>query len=93
MSVRSDKHSSALLGDMTPKQFMAAHWQKRWRLMRGALPEFKELVDVKTLWALAGSSSVESRLIIRDGKNWKLESGPFNKKRSEEHTSELQSPC
>ena len=80
MSVRSDKHSSALLGDMTPKQFMAAHWQKRWRLMRGALPDFKELVDVKTLWALAGSSSVESRLIIRDGKNWKLESGPFNKK-------------
>ncbi len=80
MSVRNDKQTSTLLGDMTPKQFMAAHWQKRWRLMRGALPDFKELVDVKTLWALAGSSSVESRLIIRDGKNWKLESGPFNKK-------------
>ena len=48
--------------------------------MRGALPDFKELVDVKTLWALAGSASVESRLIVRDGKNWKLESGPFSKK-------------
>ncbi len=80
MSVRNDKHASVLLGDITPKQFMTAHWQKRWRLMRGALPDFKELVDVKTLWTLAGSSSVESRLIIRDGKNWKLESGPFSKK-------------
>ena len=69
-----------VLGDMTPKQFMTAHWQKRWRLIRGALPDFKELVDVKTLWALAGSSSVESRLIVRDGKHWKLESGPFSKK-------------
>ena len=83
MSARNDKHTVTLLGDMTPKQFMAAHWQKRWRLMRGALPDFQELVDVKTLWALAGSASVESRLIIRDerdGKHWKLESGPFSKK-------------
>lgn len=80
MSVRNDKQTSTLLGGMTPKLFMAAHWQKRWRLMRGAIPDFKEVVDVKTLWALAGTASVESRLIIRDGKNWKLESGPFSKK-------------
>ncbi len=71
---------TTVLGDITPKQFMAAHWQKRWRLIRGAVPDFKDLVDVKALWALAASSSVESRLIIRDGKNWKLESGPFSKK-------------
>ncbi len=80
MSVRNDKQASTLLGEMTAKQFMALHWQKRWRLMRGALPVFKELVDVPTLWALASSSSVESRLIIGGGKNWKLESGPFSKK-------------
>ena len=87
MNVHRDKPVNAVrgapLGDMTPKQFMAAQWQKRWRLIRGALPDFKELVDVKTLWALAGSSRVESRLIVRDGrdgKNWKLESGPFSKK-------------
>ena len=78
--IKSDKRLSTILADITPKQFMAAHWQKRWRLIRGAVPDFKELVDVKTLWVLAGSSSVESRLIIRDGKNWKLESGPFSKK-------------
>ena len=77
---KSDKPLNTVLGEMTPKQFMAAHWQKRWRLIRGAVPDFIELVDVKTLWALAGSSSVECRLIIRDGKNWKLESGPFSKK-------------
>ena len=81
MTMRSDKPQTIpLLGELTPKQFMAAHWQKRWRLMRGALPEFKDLVDVKTLWALAASANVESRLIIRDGKTWKLESGPFTKK-------------
>ena len=77
---QSNKPLCTVLGDMTPKQFMAAHWQKRWRLIRGAVSDFAELVDVKTLWALAGSASVESRLIIRDGKNWKLESGPFSRK-------------
>ena len=60
---------------------MAQHWQKKWRLMRGAMPAFEELLDSKALFALACSDNVESRLILREGKTWTLENGPFSKKR------------
>ena len=69
------------LGGISPRDFMAKHWQKQWRLMRGALPAFEELIDSKALFALACSDTVESRLILRDGKTWTLENGPFTKKR------------
>ncbi len=69
------------LGGPAPREFMAKHWQKQWRLMRGALPAFQELIDSKALFALACSEDVESRLILRDGKTWTLENGPFTKKR------------
>lgn len=70
-----------LLGGITPREFMAKHWQKQWRLMRGAIAGFEELVDSKALFALACSENVESRLILREGKQWTLENGPFTKKR------------
>lgn len=70
-----------LLGGLTPREFMAQHWQKKRRLMRGAVPAFSELLDIEALWKLAGSDEVESRLVIRDGKQWTLEQGPFSKKR------------
>ena len=63
------------LGGPAPREFMAKHWQKQWRLMRGALPAFQELIDSKALFALACSEDVESRLILRDGKTWTLENG------------------
>ena len=71
----------AFLGGISPRDFMAKHWQKQWRLMRAALPAFEELIDSKALLALACSDDVESRLILRDGKAWTLENGPFTKKR------------
>ena len=49
--------------------------------MRAAVPGFTELADSKTLFSLASSEKVESRLVIRDGKKWSLENGPFSKKR------------
>jgi 50S ribosomal protein L16 3-hydroxylase len=70
-----------LLGGLSPREFMAQHWQKKRRLMRGAVPQFAELIDIETLWKLAASDEVESRLVIRDGKQWALEQGPFTKKR------------
>lgn len=80
MSKSNDNPQTRLLGGLTPKAFMAQHWQKQWRLMRNAIPDFSELVDEATLWQLAASESVESRLVIRDGRQWKLEHGPFSKK-------------
>ncbi len=81
MTARTDSHQRALLGDLSPRDFMAKHWQKQWRLMRGALPAFEELIDSKALFTLACSDDVESRLILREGKTWTLENGPFTKKR------------
>lgn len=69
------------LGGLAPRDFMAKHWQKQWRLMRAAMPAFEELIDSKALLTLACTDDVESRLILRDGKTWTLENGPFTKKR------------
>ena len=81
MIAKTDINQNTSLGGISPRDFMAKHWQKQWRLMRGALPAFEELIDSKTLFALACSDDVESRLILRDGKAWTLENGPFTKKR------------
>lgn len=81
MIAKADTPQHAFLGGIAPREFMAKHWQKQWRLMRGALPAFEELIDSKALFALACSDDVESRLILRDGKTWTLENGPFSKKR------------
>ena len=81
MIAKADITQNTLLGGVTPREFMAKHWQKHWRLIRGALPAFGELLDNKALFALACSDGVESRLILRDGKTWTLENGPFTKKR------------
>ena len=81
MIAKADITQHTLLGGVTPREFMAKHWQKHWRLIRGALPVFGELLDNKALFALACSDCVESRLILRDGKTWTLENGPFTKKR------------
>ena len=81
MTAKTDISQTTLLGGISSRDFMAKHWQKQWRLMRGAMPEFEELIDSKALFALACSDEVESRLILRDDKAWILENGPFTKKR------------
>ena len=81
MIAKTDATQHAFLGGMAPREFMAKHWQKQWRLMRSVIPAFEELIDSKALFALACSDGVESRLILRDGKSWTLENGPFTKKR------------
>ena len=43
----------ALLGGLTPVQFMKRHWQKKPLLMRQAIPGFRPLLDRAALFALA----------------------------------------
>ena len=82
MSVKQqDNDHRLLLGGLSSREFMTRHWQKKWRLMRAAVPDFDELIDAKALFSLAASDEVESRLVLRDGKTWSLEQGPFSKKR------------
>jgi len=70
----------ALLGGLTPSQFMKRHWQKKPLLVRNAIPNFVPCVGRTELVALAGQESVESRLIVDSPKGWKMKHGPFPKR-------------
>jgi 50S ribosomal protein L16 3-hydroxylase len=69
--------SSALLGGLTPQQFMRRHWQKKPLLVRQALPGFKPIMSRPELFALAGQEPVESRLVVQGASGWRMKSGPF----------------
>ncbi|MBD3894037.1 MAG: cupin domain-containing protein [Hydrogenophaga sp.] len=68
---------SALLGGLTPKQFMRRHWQKKPLLIRSALPDFAPLLSRQQLFALAAEEAVESRLIVHQPQGWSLQHGPL----------------
>ena len=70
----------ALLGGLTPSQFMKRHWQKKPLLVRNAIPGFSPCVGRAELVALAGEEGVESRLIIDSDKGWKMKHGPLLKR-------------
>ena len=68
----------ALLGGITPAQFMRRHWQKKPLLVRQAIPGFKAPLARTELFALAGREGVESRLVQQlEDETWKLQSGPL----------------
>jgi 50S ribosomal protein L16 3-hydroxylase len=70
----------ALLGGLSPKQFMRRHWQKKPLLVRQAIPDFKALLDRAALFALAADDDVESRLVMHGPKGWQMRSGPFTRR-------------
>src|SRR5207237_8600387 len=57
-----------LLGGLTPREFLRRHWQRRPLYVRGALPQFEDLVDAADLMALARRDDVESRIVVRRGR-------------------------
>ena len=57
-------HPLALLGGLTPSQFMKRHWQKKPLLVRNAIPGFVPCIGRTELVALAAQEGVESRLIV-----------------------------
>ena len=68
----------ALLGGLTPAEFMRRHWQKRPLLIRGALAGSLPLLPRARLFALARLGEVESRLVARTERGaWTLAHGPF----------------
>ncbi|MCB2022132.1 MAG: cupin domain-containing protein, partial [Burkholderiaceae bacterium] len=70
-------HPIALLGGLTPAQFMRRHWQKKPLLVRAAVPGFAPPLSRTELFALAADDAVESRLLVRDGARWRLRHGPM----------------
>lgn len=77
MQASSHSVKLSLLGGLSAADFLRAHWQKRPLLVRGALPSFAGLLSPRELIALAARDDVESRLVIKQGRRWHAESGPF----------------
>ena len=69
-----------LLGGLSPARFMKKHWQKKPLLVRGAIPGFRPLLARKDLFALAARDEVESRLVAREGRGWRMQRGPFGRR-------------
>ncbi|MBF9266334.1 cupin domain-containing protein [Paracidovorax cattleyae] len=73
-----DTHTPlALLGGITPAQFMRRHWQKKPLLVRQAIAPFTPPVGRAELFALAADETVESRLVQQKKDAWSLRHGPF----------------
>lgn len=80
---------SALLGGLSPAQFMQRHWQKKPLVVRQAIQGMRPILTRAALFKLASQATVESRLItqqpaIKTGKRgghadspWQMQSGPF----------------
>ncbi len=70
--------TGSLLNKLTPAQFLRRHWQKKPLLAPASLPQFASLVSRRDLQDMAASPDTESRLIVRDGKRWRVSHGPFS---------------
>ena len=66
------------LAGLTAPQFLHRHWQKRPLLARGALPGLEDFLQRDGLFALAARDDLESRLVVRDGRRWRVRHGPFS---------------
>ncbi len=67
----------ALLGGLSPAQFMRRHWQRKPLLVRAAWPRIAPPLTRGRLFALAGDDDVESRLVVRSGGRWAVRHGPL----------------
>jgi 50S ribosomal protein L16 3-hydroxylase len=67
----------SLLGGLSPRRFMRRHWQTAPLLVRQAMPAIVPPIERAALFALAARDDVESRLVQRDGRRWRLRHGPL----------------
>ncbi|ARP87468.1 ribosomal protein uL16 3-hydroxylase [Bordetella genomosp. 9] len=77
MTVPHPDQPLALLGGLTPAQFMKRWWQRKPLLIRQAIPGFKPPIGVTELKRMARRDDVASRLIWRENGQWQMEHGPF----------------
>ncbi|HYE38639.1 MAG TPA: cupin domain-containing protein, partial [Ramlibacter sp.] len=56
------------------------HWQKKPLLVRNAIPAFGPVLAPRELFALAARDDVESRLVVREDRGWRLQRGPFQRR-------------
>lgn len=70
----------ALLGGLSPRQFMTRHWQRQPLLIRQAWPGVQPPASRQELFALCGQDDVESRCIEQREGHWRLRHGPLNRR-------------
>ena len=69
----------ALLGNISPAEFMRDYWQRKPLLIRQAIPGFKPSLSIADIKDLVKREEVESRLIWHDDEGWHMKTGPFNR--------------
>jgi 50S ribosomal protein L16 3-hydroxylase len=69
----------ALLGGLSPQQFMKRHWQRKPLLVRGAVPGMQPLLGRAQLFELVRREEVEARVVSRAASGWQIKRGPFGR--------------
>ena len=67
------------LGSLSPRAFLARHWQRDALLVRQAIGGFRGFATLPDLVRLAARDDVESRLVVRNGRRYELAHGPFRR--------------
>ncbi len=70
----------ALLGQLTPSQFLADYWQKKPLLVKNAIAHFQGLLSPDELAGLACEDEVQSRIVTYKAGVWQAKQGPFTEK-------------
>jgi 50S ribosomal protein L16 3-hydroxylase len=70
-------NTGAAFHGLVPARFMRESWHREARLFRGALPGFEGFLDRRAILDLACDPDVESRLLVREGRRWQVDHGPF----------------
>lgn len=69
--------TKGMLGSLTPRQFLARHWQKAPLFVPQALPEFRDLLTPAELMDLAARDDVTARLVTERDGVWQVRHGPL----------------
>lgn len=72
----------AMLGGLTPAEFLRDFWQQKPLLIRGAFADFECPLDPDELAGLACEEGIEARLVEKHGAKgpWQVSHGPFDER-------------
>jgi 50S ribosomal protein L16 3-hydroxylase len=65
------------LAGLSPAEFLGRHWQKKPLLARGALRRYVDAITREELFELASREDMESRIVTRARRGFKVRYGPF----------------
>lgn len=69
-----------VLGALSPRRFLARHWQKAPLFVPQALPGFRDLLTPGDLVELVSRDDVPSRLVVERDGHWSVRHGPLSRR-------------